>query len=451
MKVKITQRKIIILLSIIGIIIYFWIVIGDFARSSNEMNVITNDTSLESDSNSIKFICPTFSSSDDINSKINKYYEESGNKSKLEVLRIPYENYDETLNLMLTSGEQADIFKLSYEWIPSYVKKNMLLDLKPYLNNKFVNQFPVEAINFAKGLSEKNKIYTIQAYFTTVRLIYNKELFIRAGINPEKPPRTLDEMQEYASKITQTTIGEGKYGYALPAGDEWSGFPLSMEVPATFSGINRYDSIKERYDLTIYKKWLQTLKNMKDKKSMFPGELALSFDNALAQFTQGNIGMIFAPSWVLPSIQKISNMDFLLGVAIPPILKGVNFKENAVAIPDYFSVNAKTNNKTKEEVVSLWKYLYSEDFQGALYSIGMLTPVIGNIKANPLVKPTSVEGKIFLKSDKENLIQIQELTIEDRTRFKTYEDILEGVISIDEGLRNETYRLNRLMDYLEIK
>ena len=42
-------------------------------------------------------------------------------------------------------------------------------------------------------------------------LLWNKGLFKQAGLDPEKPPTTLDEVYEYAKKIR--AIGPDTYGY----------------------------------------------------------------------------------------------------------------------------------------------------------------------------------------------------------------------------------------------
>ena len=45
-------------------------------------------------------------------------------------------------------------------------------------------------------------------------LFYNKDLFTKAGLDPNKPPTSLAEIRTYADKIT--ALGGGVTGYYLP-------------------------------------------------------------------------------------------------------------------------------------------------------------------------------------------------------------------------------------------
>jgi len=58
--------------------------------------------------------------------------------------------------------------------------------------------------------------------FEGAGLAYNKDLFRKAGLNPENPPETIEELVEYAKVLTKDTDGDGtpdEWGYALPFGN----------------------------------------------------------------------------------------------------------------------------------------------------------------------------------------------------------------------------------------
>lgn len=46
---------------------------------------------------------------------------------------------------------------------------------------------------------------------------YNKDLFRKAGLDPNKPPKTWPELYEYAKKIS--ALGDDIYGYRVDAAD----------------------------------------------------------------------------------------------------------------------------------------------------------------------------------------------------------------------------------------
>ncbi len=56
-------------------------------------------------------------------------------------------------------------------------------------------------------------------------LYYNKDMFREAGLDPERPPRTIEELYEYARKLTRDTNGDGIpeiWGFAFTLRNEWN-------------------------------------------------------------------------------------------------------------------------------------------------------------------------------------------------------------------------------------
>ena len=67
--------------------------------------------------------------------------------------------------------------------------------------------------------SWRGVLYSLPMEATNLALIYNKEMFRQAGLNPEQPPRTWEELHEYAKKLTFDKDGDGKFeqvGLFLP-------------------------------------------------------------------------------------------------------------------------------------------------------------------------------------------------------------------------------------------
>ena len=58
------------------------------------------------------------------------------------------------------------------------------------------------------------RLYGVPLYADVSALFWNKDLFRKAGLDPEKPPTSLAEIREYADKIT--ALGGDVKGYFLP-------------------------------------------------------------------------------------------------------------------------------------------------------------------------------------------------------------------------------------------
>jgi len=50
----------------------------------------------------------------------------------------------------------------------------------------------------------KGRLYGVPSTPATTGLYWNKALFRAAGLDPERPPRTIAELDDYARKLTRT-------------------------------------------------------------------------------------------------------------------------------------------------------------------------------------------------------------------------------------------------------
>lgn len=119
---------------------------------------------------------------------------------------------DKTLDTRLAAGDAPDIYASTFGYPPAkYAKLGKLVDY---------TQFP-DYKNLAARIDPKysGKVldgnFTIPMNVTTQMLIYNKELFKEAGLNPNIPPRTFAEYLVDAKKISALPLrkdGSKVYG-----------------------------------------------------------------------------------------------------------------------------------------------------------------------------------------------------------------------------------------------
>jgi multiple sugar transport system substrate-binding protein len=376
--------------------------------------------------------------------------------SYVEVINLPRDRYDQMLNMRMTSDEGPDVFQIGTGWLTPYMYKNWLLDLSEVVSKQELLAFPAWALNFTK---QNDHFYAIPSGMMTLRLIYNKELLTRAGFNAEHPPTTLQELKAYANKISQAGTGYQKYGFALPAGEDWAGFQQALEIANTYSGVNYYDFAKGKYDFMVYQPWFQTMLDMKQQGGLFPGETSLKSDTALTQFAEGNIGMMYVTNRDFVTLSRMKSLPFAWGLAMPPLLAPADSEKGALMIyPESpFAINAYT--KHKQEAVELWKFLHSAEYLGALYKQGGAIPTLEGITNDPQYRPMQPQFDAFLPNEKESpypkepkfiLQNIQTpfspKDLGDTSRMKAYRDIMQGIHSPAEILNNLTMQYNISLD-----
>lgn len=144
-------------------------------------------------------------------------------------------------------------------------------------------------------------------------LIYNKELFIAAGLDPEKPPRNIDELLAAAQALTLSTDGSGlptQWGLNTREDTHWflSAFFLEngAEIVSEEQTEMLYNSPKAVEMLQMWGDWVNEYKIMPPNQH----------NEALSDFLSGKLGMLLSSTSIISSVQ--TDAPFSVGTAIYP-------------------------------------------------------------------------------------------------------------------------------------
>ena len=119
---------------------------------------------------------------------------------------LALDNYRDEIAASAPAGVGPDVVTLFYGWIPAFVDAGYLVPLP-------AEDFPAEWIEsfFSPMVANSNfegEYWAIPTAVRSLALFWNKDLFEAAGLDPEVPPTTLDELLEMAIATTQYD-GEG--------------------------------------------------------------------------------------------------------------------------------------------------------------------------------------------------------------------------------------------------
>ncbi|GJM67958.1 hypothetical protein HMSSN036_01740 [Paenibacillus macerans] len=162
---------------------------------------------------------------------INKFNETNGDNIQVE-LTVMSENYTQSVDIAFSSNQAPDVLRLKSANTSEFVKKGYLAPLDDYLTDDMKTEFGsllIDNVNRFDG-----KVYSLANTGLTMRLVYNKDLFAKAGI--EKPPGSLQEMVDDAKKITEVGKSEGIYGFALNFKNPKQAFDRSIREILSLSG-----------------------------------------------------------------------------------------------------------------------------------------------------------------------------------------------------------------------
>lgn len=129
----------------------------------------------------------------------------------------PYDNYRDKIAASVPAGVGPDVATLFYGWQPAWVDAGYLVPLPAdvFPPDMVANEFsPMVQASYQDG-----ELYTLPTAVRTLALFYNKDLMAAAGLDPESPPTTLEELEAQAAQCTKMDA-QGNY--------EIMGFPVSM-------------------------------------------------------------------------------------------------------------------------------------------------------------------------------------------------------------------------------
>ncbi len=111
---------------------------------------------------------------------------------------------DEDKVIAALSGSQPpDVLVLSGpDNVPAWVNEGLLYQLDDLIAKNNIDLNDIYPAMLAQG-KYRGKIYALPWGSDTYALYYNKDLFEEAGLDPEHPPETLDELVQYAEKLTK--------------------------------------------------------------------------------------------------------------------------------------------------------------------------------------------------------------------------------------------------------
>ncbi|MGM0846200.1 MAG: ABC transporter substrate-binding protein [Bacillota bacterium] len=98
----------------------------------------------------------------------------------------------------IAAGDPADVIINDINSVAQRAENKQVEDLSKYLGDDFKNQYYPHLWD---TVEYEGKPYAVPFNTDTRMLFYNKEAFKEAGLDPEQPPKTWEELEEYAEKL----------------------------------------------------------------------------------------------------------------------------------------------------------------------------------------------------------------------------------------------------------
>ncbi|MCP2167326.1 ABC transporter substrate-binding protein [Goodfellowiella coeruleoviolacea] len=133
----------------------------------------------------------------------------ASHRNKVELTVFPADSYQQKVGTAAGARQLPDVLAADVVYAPNYAAKGVYLDITARVNQLPFRQSLAPA--HMKAATHDGKNYAVPHDIDLSAVFYNKVLFARAGLDPDKPPSTLDELVADARRVQ--ALGGGVSGY----------------------------------------------------------------------------------------------------------------------------------------------------------------------------------------------------------------------------------------------
>ncbi|KUK83686.1 MULTISPECIES: ABC transporter substrate-binding protein [Petrotoga] len=291
--------------------------------------------------------------SDYVNSVIDTF-EAANPDIKINWVDIPYNAFQQKLIASIASGNVPDLVNMNTPWVIDFAAQNALSPIDEFVP---VADKYVYLPNYWEATVIDGKSFAIPWYISPRILLYNRQIFEEAGLDPNVPPKTWDEIIEYSRIIKEKT---GLYGYQpnivahLDLQEE--GVPL-ISADGKKPIVNTPEAIArlKQHQLAF-------------KEALMPQDLG-GYQAAKQKFAGGKIAMFPVGITMVKHVQINSPSIFEVSdVTSYPLGKGKRIPASAMNV----AVPSKAKNKAEAVKFGLW--LTSPYWQVEFAKIATIVP-----------------------------------------------------------------------------
>lgn len=130
-----------------------------------------------------------------------KQFEAANPGIKVKHTHVPYDDFRVKIAAAIPAGQGPDVVQLFYGWLQDYLKAGLLQPLPA--SDFSAIEIEKEFFPIVQQMKVDGKYYALPTAVRSLALFWNKSLFREAGLDPNKPPATLDELVKYAQALTK--------------------------------------------------------------------------------------------------------------------------------------------------------------------------------------------------------------------------------------------------------
>lgn len=294
---------------------------------------------------------------------------------------------DKRMLIAAAGGDPPDVAGLPDRFVPPYADQGALRPL-----DELVRESGLALTDFKPIWLDicrfNDTLYALPSTPYTIALYYNRQLFRDAGLDPDRPPQTTAELNEYARRLTRVAENDpqdpdddrieqlgftvspamlGWWHWVWPyffGGELWDGRRFTLDTPATHAALE----------------WIRELRTALGNKRVLQFEgTAGAIESAQNPFLSGRLAMVFQGPW-LANWARVYAPDLDYGVAPFPSVTAE--QQHVFASMDVFVI--PTGARRPHEAMIFLSYVLRQEIMEEL------------CQAHGKVSPYREPGQAFL-------------------------------------------------------
>jgi multiple sugar transport system substrate-binding protein len=262
----------------------------------------------------------------------------------------------------VATGDVPDLMGMDLIYAPQFENAKQLVDITD--QTKDWPEIQDVSPGHKTVATFDNRLFGVPLYADVSALFYNKDLFTKAGLDPNKPPTSLAEIRQYADKIT--ALGGGVTGYYLPGNcagcNIFTVGPLMWASGVTIEAGKCGDEPLVGDGVKQVDQWARDMVAAKNVPDSAQAETGATFAE---QFGTGKIGMMGTGNFnIVLARDQMKDHPFTFGISLLPGMESGKYASfiggDLVVIPN--------GSKRVDDAIAFMHYLLQDTQQVELYA-----------------------------------------------------------------------------------
>jgi len=320
----------------------------------------------------------TGSDADTLKSIVSDYNQQNTDEVTVEMDIMSSDVFRQKVPPAIATNTAPDLITLNVADLLAYEKAGSIEDLSDLFTATGLDKSDFLPASLQLGFLDNKQYGAPMQLLDTTNLYWNKDLFTAAGLDPDKPPTTFEELATYAVKLTDATKNQYGFGMCASAAPQFYAVFIKGNGGDAVDPSTNKSVLNSAANLATFE-YLHTLAFTDGVTPKSTGGVAM--DNLMQS---GQLGMYIDGPWLVPGLQS-HNINF--GVGQVPSGSAGTF---AILDGTLFAIPTGTDAAHKTAVYSFLKYWNSTSVAKKWSLADGLPPYLYSVIDDPDIKANAL-------------------------------------------------------------